>query len=273
MIVVVSDMHLGYRYSNEGLFRKFVNEIVANPKVEHFILMGDILDMWRRDPLKLLIDYKDIFEKLEEINNSGREVHLVVGNHDYHTIELKEDFQTKYDLDVTMDMILTCGAQGYYFIHGYQFEYPYDLELYQEFANVLCMKDDKTGGELDTLWEFWKVVLSLRRKVPLSKRIRSGVNLKDALLKDALDFPEKRLSEEDLDKIEKEAIKMRENNKSQFDDDYMVYGHTHRPFVDTGNCLANSGSWVSDPDNPSVAKNTYLVIEPGKAPEWKIYPP
>jgi predicted phosphodiesterase len=41
-------------------------------------------------------------------------------------------------------------------------------------------------------------------------------------------------------------------------DDNLIFGHTHRPFVDEH--VANTGSWVSD----SQVQNTYLIVDEGK---------
>jgi predicted phosphodiesterase len=59
--------------------------------------------------------------------------------------------------------------------------------------------------------------------------------------------PEKR----DLKKLEEYAVDLlNERYKGEF----LVYGHTHEPFVKMENKIANSGSWVE----PSA---TYLEID------------
>ena len=47
--VVVSDVHLGTKYSNRDKFTDFI-ETLGND-VEHLVLLGDIFDFWRRDPV------------------------------------------------------------------------------------------------------------------------------------------------------------------------------------------------------------------------------
>lgn len=70
------------------------------------------------------------------------------------------------------------------------------------------------------------------------------------------DIPEKR---KDLHKVDRLA---RSRVKDLFlglgKTDRLVFGHTHRPFVDGS--VANTGSWVSN----AQVRNTYLKIENGE---------
>ena len=64
-----------------------------------------------------------------------------------------------------------------------------------------------------------------------------------------LDLPFERLSDEDMSKIQKTIKEWRKEYKAQIDDKFIVYGHTHRPYVDKANKEANTGSWVDDPEH------------------------
>ncbi|NOQ48104.1 MAG: hypothetical protein GQ576_03025 [Methanococcoides sp.] len=57
-IVVVSDVHLGTDEANEEKFIKFLKELDFE-KIEHFVLLGDIIDIWRRDLQKQLLNVPD----------------------------------------------------------------------------------------------------------------------------------------------------------------------------------------------------------------------
>ncbi|MBS7629872.1 metallophosphoesterase, partial [Candidatus Bathyarchaeota archaeon] len=78
MIVVVSDVHLGYRNSNRQLFLKFLEEICKplGPD-DHLILLGDILDFWRRNNVLVAIENEIIFKTLESLNSN---IHYIIGN-------------------------------------------------------------------------------------------------------------------------------------------------------------------------------------------------
>jgi predicted phosphodiesterase len=41
------------------------------------------------------------------------------------------------------------------------------------------------------------------------------------------------------------------------EDEYLIFGHTHRPFLEGNNKVINSGSWVKD----SAIYDTYVVID------------
>ena len=43
-------------------------------------------------------------------------------------------------------------------------------------------------------------------------------------------------------------------------DEFLVFGHTHRPFLDGENRVVNSGSWVQD----AAINNTFVIIDDGK---------
>ena len=251
-MVAASDVHLGYYCCDENLFRKFLDDIVDIKEVTHFVLAGDILDMWRRDNIKLLFDYGDILSKLRDMQNKGKHIYYVVGNHDYHMIQLKHSIETQYTFDVSMDITLPCGDEEYYFIHGYQFEFSDMRNIYQDFANTLCLSDDTIGKDADQLWGLYTAVSPLWKG--LEKKARK-------YLKNALDLPLKRLSDEDMSKLQETIEEWRTEYKTQIDDKFIVYGHTHRPYVDKARKEANTGSWVDDPEHPMYMKNTYITIE------------
>jgi UDP-2,3-diacylglucosamine pyrophosphatase LpxH len=263
MIVALSDVHLGFSCCEEGPFRKFLKEISSNPHIDHVVLMGDIFDMWRRDPVKLLIDHSDILELLSTMQKS-KNVYYVVGNHDYHIIEAGENIEKKYSLEVGTETLIPYGGQSYYFVHGHQFEFPNSLDSYQQFANILCMGDDNTGRTADSLWNLYKVCFPHFNTAETRSRLKQK-------FKNALGLPTKRMEKKTLDRIQKEAIKKRKEFEDQMGDCFIVYGHTHRPFVDLEQKIANTGSWVDDTSVPYLKKDTYITIEESGAVELLTY--
>lgn len=259
MIVAVSDVHLGTSQSDKNQFEKFLNDVVDKEQVSHFVLAGDIVDMWRRDLEEVLMENTKILQKLKDLQNEKREIHFLAGNHDYHATEM--DFQELYGIDASTKVILRCGTQEYFFIHGYQFEFADNLEIYQKFADELCKRGEKEGRTADEIWELLKMGSSAVDKIWFSANFR---RVKKS--------PGERLTDGDVEEINKTAEKERKENKDQIGDKFMVFGHTHRPFVDAQRRLANTGSWVDDPTRPYLERNTYLVIEEGKDPVLKKYP-
>lgn len=263
MIVAVSDMHLGYCYCNEPLFRDFLDGIVTDKDVEHLVLVGDTFEMWRRDPLKLFISNMDMLKKLREMHSAGRKVHLLAGNHDYHLIELKNEIRECFGFNVSEDLMLSSGDWRYYFIHGHQFEHPNDLKRYHTFCDMICMTDDETGSCVDSLWKMYRVLF------PFFQRMRTRLKQD---LKKMLSPVEERLTQGDIDRIREVALNtLQEVFGEQCDGRYLIYGHTHEPMMDEDNKVANTGSWVAEPDYPGRRTYTYITIEEGNL-ELKEYP-
>jgi predicted phosphodiesterase len=185
-----------------------------------------------------------------------------VGNHDYHVIQLKHNVEKQYTFDVFVDITLTCGDQEYYFIHGYQFEFPDMLDIYQDFANILCLSDDTIGKDANQLWGLYTGVSQLWKG--LKEEIKED-------LKKALNPPWDRLSDKDIGALRKTIKEWRKKYKEQINDKFIIYGHTHIPYVDKANKEANTGSWVDDPEHPWYKKNTYITIEEDQTITLKEY--
>ncbi|MEM3430712.1 MAG: metallophosphoesterase, partial [Candidatus Bathyarchaeia archaeon] len=141
MIVVVSDVHLGYRNSNRQLFLKFLEDI-CKPlgSDDHLILLGDILDFWRRNNVLVAVENEIIFKTLESLNSK---IHYIVGNHDYTLITLKLPENQYFNVSKTLR--LKDGGTIYNFIHGYQLEAlallePLTIEEYESICVSLCQR-------------------------------------------------------------------------------------------------------------------------------------
>ncbi len=46
---VVSDQHLGYENSDKKSFNQFLDSLLNEREVTDLVLLGDVVDMWRRD--------------------------------------------------------------------------------------------------------------------------------------------------------------------------------------------------------------------------------
>jgi len=253
LIVVVSDVHLGYRNSNRQLFLKFLEEICKplGPD-DHLILLGDILDFWRRNNVLVAIENEIIFKTLESLNSK---IHYIVGNHDYTLITLKLP-ENQY-FNVVKTLRIRDGGATYNFIHGYQLEVlallePLTIEEYESICISLCQRTgDFIGDILSVLWD--TLHLSFKKGDRRQKAISS-----------ITEVPESRRDMHRVEQLAKSSVKdlflgLERGAR-------LIFGHTHRPFID-GN-VANSGSWVSD----ATIQNTYITIENGNM-ELKVYQP
>lgn len=252
MIVAVSDIHLGKYKESETFFRAFLDNVADNRHVEHLVLIGDILDMWKGDADILLTTYKDILEKLRDLQTETRTVSYIVGNHDYHMI--RRDDLNQY-FCVYPHLVLPSGTTKYYFIHGYQFEYPNDIKVYEAFANALCFGGDIMGATVDFFWDLYKeafYAVTMPKQWFYENFERSKKS------------PLERLTRKDIKRINQTINDWRRENRDDIADKVIVFGHTHDPFVDEDRRVANTGSWVDDPKYPYLEKYTYITIEDGE---------
>lgn len=78
-IVVVSDIHLGYSNSNYKTFESFLDWLSQRNDVESFVILGDFIDMWRRDASGLFLEFNNITEKIISMKQK-MQVYCVAGN-------------------------------------------------------------------------------------------------------------------------------------------------------------------------------------------------
>jgi UDP-2,3-diacylglucosamine pyrophosphatase LpxH len=242
--IVVSDVHLGTELSNRDRFINFIENLEND--VDHFVLLGDILDFWRRDPVGVLLENADIIQKLMSIEPEIN-VSYIVGNHDFHLIRFPQSyFGAKFDLK--RDLSLEYGETKYRFMHGHQLENKQfgTLEAYETFADALCMAGDDVGNAADMIWE--KIgegggILDVIRNF-----LGISMYLSNPRPKATLPWIRERVGEimlepeeRNMEKYEKCAVELvNEKYKGEF----LIYGHSHEPYVKAEKNLANTGSWV-----------------------------
>ena len=149
--IVVSDVHLGTELSDRDRFIDFIDDLGSD--VDHLVLLGDILDFWRRDPVGVLLENINVIQKLLSLEPTIN-VSYVLGNHDFHLIRFPMSyFGSMFDLNY--DMSLRYGETTYRFIHGYQLEYKRfgTLAAYELFADEMCKAGDDVGRVADTVWK------------------------------------------------------------------------------------------------------------------------
>ena len=235
--IVVSDVHLGTELSNRDRFINFIENLESD--VDHFVLLGDILDFWRRDPVGVLLENIDVIQKLMSLEPEIN-VSYVLGNHDFHLIRFpKSYFNSVFDLNY--DLSLRYGETTYRFIHGYQLECMRfgTLDAYELFANEMCEAGDDVGRVADTVW---KGICGIGN-------IISRPNWVSELVGGAAAPPDKR----DLKKLEGYAAQLAARS---YAGEFLIYGHTHEPFVKMEKNIANTGSWVE-------GSSDYLEIDAG----------
>lgn len=247
-LIAVSDVHLGYEKSNKDDFKDFLEMISTMEDIDKFVLCGDILDMWRRDIAGVIIENMDILEQLQNLKSENNiEVHYIVGNHDYHLTKLSPKYHypfTFYESKIQRDPIrrdyfeplpLQDRGRTYRFTHGYEYE-PIQRASRHAF-DMLCYSSDEIGGFESDVWTGLRELFTRRE------------------IREAFRPAKERLNDQKIREIERIASEVRLK-----EGETLVFGHTHKPFINRDNTVINLGSWVKDYD----VHNTYLEIKNGE---------
>ena len=234
-ILVASDQHLGYVNSQVDCFSAFLDSVSKRNDVSQLIILGDWMDMWRRDSIGVFLEFRASVEKLLALS-SKIQVVIVAGNHDYHELKLEGSI---YGFQFRPNYSFSSGNTTYIFKHGWEFD-PEQIPFLME---ALCHNfDNAEGADLSTLWTD---VTNLPSEL---KDLLEFHKTPQALAKHLLQPPEQRLQPGDVE--ERAFASLQPGEK-------LVFGHTHRPFVSSDGRVANSGSWVTDAEY----HNTYVELD------------
>jgi UDP-2,3-diacylglucosamine pyrophosphatase LpxH len=252
--VVVSDVHLGSEMCDKAAFNKFLTSLLEDEELTDLVLMGDIVDMWRRDASGVFLENMDTVGILKDLKERI-EVHWLAGNHDIHLLKLKNrapHYSYPFEFHETLELV--DGEYTYRFMHGHEFEYGNEQKYIRPVLEILChVMSDAEGVPEDQLWvEMTKLMSDLHYSA--FSHLLEGKDL--TISRRSLhDSPGERLKDklEEVEMRSYDVIKGKANN-------ILVFGHTHHPFISTNGDLVNSGSWVKD----ATPHNTYVVLERGR---------
>jgi UDP-2,3-diacylglucosamine pyrophosphatase LpxH len=242
-VVATSDHHLGYANADKAAFNAFLDNLAQEDDVTHIVLLGDVVDMWRRDASGVFLEAHDTVGKILALKSKGVQVFYVAGNHDYHVLNLDNP---AYPFQFSKELSLSDGQVTYRFIHGFQF----DPEQKAPLMAFLCRLMSDKGGALESnIWADLPSVSNIFSKIE-----PSFVKADIAALSERIQrSPEDRLKES-LNTIHSAA------SREVKPGEVLVFGHTHVPFVNKAENVVNCGSWVRDA-NPH---NTYVELTGGR---------
>jgi UDP-2,3-diacylglucosamine pyrophosphatase LpxH len=263
VVIAVSDVHLGCLESNNSKFKSFLDYAEAIENLKDFVIVGDFVDMWRRDASGLFLENHEILQSLMRMKSKKVNVHYVVGNHDYHLLKLKEH---NYSLNFQEMVPLSVDGVNYEFRHGYEF----DWQQKKLACELLCHNFSDTAGKFRS--EFWKWITG---KPDLLKELSGAPSKGEGVMRSS--FNSESLTLEDLVSLMKppyERAGCKETSPikgiaglgksveeiaaaSVERDKVLVFGHTHRPFANVDGRLFNTGSWMSNEETV----NTYIIID------------
>ncbi len=243
MILVVSDVHLGFNKCNRDEFLDFLNKYQGT-EIDHLVLLGDIFDFWRCNNAEVVEKNDDIMVKINALN--AKNIHYIAGNHDYYLLDLNKRYT--YPFIVSKYLRLEEGEKSFFFVHGHEleailWEFPTSLETYEKLSNQMCFNKDATGQILSKIWDI-KGFLDKRR-----------------FSKDMDKEPNQR---KNIDKVYNFAV----SSGKYFllgmkPDENLVFGHTHRPFINQDKTVVNTGSWVDELPSKDY-QNSYVEIQDGQ---------
>lgn len=256
-IVVISDLHLGTDKCDSSALDRFLDWLRDEPEVTDLVLLGDIVDMWRRDASGVFLENREMIGKLLSLQPRIT-LHYVAGNHDHHVQHLKNVKEYfRYPFEFATELIINDGPYTYRFIHGHELEYgtrDEDPMMYMVIEALCRVMSDGEGSFEDEVWGlvtktwseisyfFAAITLRKKRQVKLAvRRLQSD--------------PQVRL-EDTRKEIEKRALRRHGGRTNEV----LIFGHTHHPFINEQENVANSGSWVTS----APVHNTYVVLAEGK---------
>jgi len=168
MIIAVADMHLGSQRANKSGFTEFILKFLEpnQDDISRIVLLGDILDLWRKPNSQVLLENLDIMTKLSRLDMKKN---YLVGNHDYAVFSLLNQGNISAPPESTgvLDRVsktleLTHDGLQMKFIHGHQVDYWPALQFYEVFSQAMCFVDI----ENQELSDVWNIVYRFAESLP-----------------------------------------------------------------------------------------------------------
>jgi len=277
MIIAVSDVHLA-EHANDPITKKdddqfvsFLDYIRDNQLSQggKLILLGDLVDYWRRDFTRALMDSNNAFIALMEMPKEI-EIRYIIGNHDFYNIKLNGLLEDRFPFNKVRGWDrITAGNKSFLFSHGYQLEVlanPYykSLSTYETFSEHLCLGGDDSGNAASKIWDLYQ---SSRSWLEGLKKLPIDIN---GALHSMMDAPGIRLNgphhaESTINSLASSASRSMYLGTGR--DEFFVFGHTHEPFLDLDNKVINTGSWKKSP----CKAYTFLEIDDNGNPRLREF--
>jgi UDP-2,3-diacylglucosamine pyrophosphatase LpxH len=251
MIIVVSDVHLGYARSNASAFYRFLDQCGRSNDLDQLVLLGDILDFWRTKDANIIEDglYSNILNRLACMES--KKIRYVVGNHDYNLLKYLDRHKYSVPFNVSKNYRLEYDGEKYYFTHGYELEVlanlkHFNVHEYEKFSELMCWNNDLTGAIASKAWD-WLNAHKASGKFHLLKRPPEERKIIDKVYDFAMN-------------VEKHMI------LDMKPEEMLVYGHTHMPYISSDGTVANTGSWVNETSvgMGKSSQNHYITISEGQ---------
>jgi UDP-2,3-diacylglucosamine pyrophosphatase LpxH len=226
-ILAFSDVHLGYAQSDSDAFIAFIHELQNRNDLGDVVIVGDFVDLWRRDVVGLEFELSRYMEELKALQKKTN-VHYVIGNHDFHVGFLKNH---GYPFTPQTSVVITRFGYTIHFLHGHQCD-PIQNILGPDTSEILCWTMSDDFGE-------WKSKLYDRIRPKSMSREEFESNI-ESLMTPPEDRPRRERFGLPTDFVECLKAHFGITGEKEF----IVFGHTHQAFIDLGKRVANTGCWI-----------------------------
>ena len=240
--VVISDIHLVHEGTEVQRFEQLVADLQSNPP-DLLVINGDLYELWRNDLAGVMWQVSRFTEKLVELRDMGVTVIYVQGNHDDYLSRHLED-NPNYPFQQRLDYRTELDGTEFFFTHGHKYE-PTHLPPTND---ALSLTDDHAGNIADALWGL--------RPAPGNPIENAAL----AVLGPAASF----LDPENVSKNNARRRLIEAGIRRETDpEEYGIFSHTHVPYVDREERIANTGSFTA-------GQATYIEITGGVPELMKV---
>jgi UDP-2,3-diacylglucosamine pyrophosphatase LpxH len=263
--IIISDVHIGYEKSNARAFADFLSDCIAKGTSKDYSLfiLGDLWDLWRKHDIIYSKESDDILYLI----NQFKEVYYLPGNHDHITLDAAQNYPDFNCYNIAKYYRVRSGDKNFFLVHGHELEViskliSMKLSEYDKISDQLCRMNDTEGKIASYLHEtFHKVFTKGQPQIT-----------------DFLQTAEQRKGMDAIDKFAKS--KARYPLLGMQLDDILIFGHTHRPYIDYENNVINTGAWISDMLVPKWFEEEYgqdkacsgWYVEINSNGEYKLVP-
>jgi UDP-2,3-diacylglucosamine pyrophosphatase LpxH len=229
--IIVSDLHLGYEKCNVTAFTDFLADQISkgNSKEYSIFILGDLWDLWRKHD----IIYSQESDEVLSLINQFKDVYYLPGNHDHITLDAPEHFPDFNCYNIRRYFRIKSGEKNFFLVHGHELEVLSKLislkpSEYDKISDELCRMNDTEGNIASYLHDMYHKVF------------KQG----QPQITDFLQTAEQREGMDAIDKFAKS--KARYPLLGMQLNDILIFGHTHRPYIDIENSVVNTGAWTAD---------------------------
>jgi UDP-2,3-diacylglucosamine pyrophosphatase LpxH len=229
--IIVSDLHLGYGKCNATAFTDFLANQISkgNSKEYSLFILGDLWDLWRKHD----IIYSRESDEVLSLINQFKDVYYLPGNHDHITLDASEHYPDFNCYNIKRYFRIKSGEKNFFLVHGHELEVLSKLislkpSEYDKISDELCRMNDTEGNIASYLHDMYHKVF------------KQG----QPQITDFLQTAEQREGMDAIDKFAKS--KARYPLLGMQLNDILIFGHTHRPYIDIKNRVVNTGAWTAD---------------------------